>query len=72
MPEHKGVIVLGEQEIQRNEGFVLGSNADSALEFLQQVLKPAMDKQLNRAHCKPTFEWETGEDLRPNGPPESP
>ena len=53
------------------EATVLDGNGGSVLAFLQGVLKPAMDKELNRAHCKPTFEWETGEDLRPSVPPES-
>ena len=71
MPERKGIIVLGEREIQMVEATVLDGNGGSVLAFLQGVLKPAMDKELNRAHCKPTFEWETGEDLRPSVPPES-
>jgi len=31
-----------------------------------------IEEILNRPGCKPVFEWDTGEELRPSGPPDAP
>ncbi len=67
--ERKVTITLAEQDIQWVEQAVLDDDAESALEFLREVVKPRMDKVLNRPHCKPVFEWGTEMDFHPSGPP---
>ena len=67
--ERKVTVTLTEREIQLVEQAVLDGDAQAALEFLSEVLKPRMDAVLNRPHCKPTFEWGTDMDFRPSGPP---
>lgn len=68
--EREVTITLAEQEIQWVEQAVLDGDGESALEFLREVVKPRMDEVLNRPGCKPVFEWDTGEELRPTGPPD--
>jgi len=68
--ERKVVLTLNEREIQWVEQAVLDADAESALQFLREVVKPRMDEVLNRPGCKPVFEWGTGEELRPTGPPD--
>lgn len=70
MSERKVIITLLERDIQAVEQALLDNDAESALEFLREVLWPQMDKVLNRPHCKPTFEWGTDMDFRPSGPPD--
>ena len=68
--ERQVTVSLGEREIQWVEQAVLDDDAESALEFLRKVVKPSMDKVLNRTGCKPTFEWGTDMDFRPSAPPD--
>ena len=68
MSERKVIITLLERDIQAVEQALLDNDAESALEFLREVLWPQMDKVLSRPHCKPTFEWGTDMDFRPSGP----
>ncbi|MFP4027546.1 MAG: hypothetical protein ACLFWL_07130 [Candidatus Brocadiia bacterium] len=70
MPERKATITLGEEDIQHLEQALLDEDAGSAMQFLREVVKPRVDKVLNRHHCRPVFEWGTGEELRPTGPPD--
>jgi len=67
--QRRVTITLSEREIQWVEQAVLDDDAESALEFLREVVKPCMDNMLNRPGCKPTFEWGTDMDFRPSGPP---
>lgn len=68
--ERKATVTLTEHEIQWVEQAVLDTDAVSALEFLSGWLKPRVDAVLNRPHCKPAFELEFGEELRPAWPPD--
>lgn len=70
MPERKATITMGEEDIQVLEQAVLDDDAEAALGFLREVVKPRVDKVLNRPHCKPVFEWDRGEELPPSGPPD--
>ena len=67
--ERRVTITLNEREIQWVERAVLDGDGESALEFLCKAVKPRMDEVLNRAGCKPAFEWGTEMDFRPSGPP---
>jgi hypothetical protein len=68
--ERQVTISLGERQIQWVEQAVLDWDAESALEFLREVVKPRMDAVLNRPGCKPAFEWGTDMDFRPSAPPD--
>jgi len=67
--ERKVTVTLTEREIQWVEQAVLDNDARAALEFLRDVIKPRIDKVVNRPHCRPVFEWGTDLDFRPSGPP---
>jgi len=56
MPEREIAIRLKEPEIQMIEQAILDRDAESALEFLEKVVKPQMDSQLHRHQCRPPFE----------------
>ncbi|MFO8007683.1 MAG: hypothetical protein R6V05_08115 [Candidatus Brocadiia bacterium] len=68
--ERQATVILGEREIQWVEQAVPDGDAESALEFLREVVEPRMDEALNRPGCKPVFEWDTGEELPPTAPPD--
>ena len=68
--ERRATVALTEQEIQWVEQAVLDRDGESALAFLREFLKPRVDAVLDRPGCKPAFEWQTGEELRPKGPPD--
>ena len=69
--ERKVVVTLTEQEVQWVEQSVLHEDAQAALEFSRDLLKPRVDETANRPHCKPIFEWDKGEELRPSDPPDA-
>jgi len=69
MTKRKATITLGEEDIQLLEQAVLDDDVEAAMEFLRHVIKPRVDKVLNRPHCKPVFEWGTEMDFHPSGPP---
>jgi len=69
MPERSVVIKLDERELQTVEQVVLDNDADSALQFVRDVLKRKVDRAL-RPHCKPVFELDRGDQFRPAGPPD--
>jgi hypothetical protein len=68
--KRKATITLTEKEIQRVEQAGLDDGAESALEFLREVVKPRMDEVLSQRGCKRALEWGTDMDLRPSGPPD--
>ncbi len=68
--QRRVAIVLEEQDIQWLEQAVLDDDAQAALEFLREVGKPRVDAVLNRSGCKPAFELEFGEELRPPRSPD--
>jgi hypothetical protein len=57
VPERKVVVTLGEREIQGLEQAILDEDRDAAMEWVRTVVKPQVDAQLTRGHCKPVFEW---------------
>jgi hypothetical protein len=67
MAERTATVTLAEGQIQWLEQAVLDRDAGSALEFLREWLKPRVDAIVNRPRCKPAFELERGEELRPPG-----
>ena len=69
MPVREAVIRLTEPEIQAIERAVLDRHADGALEVLETIVLPRVEEVLKRPHCKPIFEWRTGGELGPSGPP---
>jgi len=68
--QRRVAIVLDEPDIQSVEQAVLDDDAEAALQFLREVVKPRMDDVLNRPGCKPAFEWGTDMDFRPSGSPQ--
>jgi len=60
MPERKIVLVLDEIEIQALERAIMDADSKTALEFLKKVLKPKVEKELSRGHCRPFFELAKG------------
>lgn len=69
MREAKAVVTLCERDVQDVEQAVLDADADAALEFLREVLWPAIETFLNRGRCKPVFELPRGSDLKAIRPP---
>lgn len=53
----KVTILFEEEQLQRVEQAVIDKDAPAALRFLIEVVKPQIDAQLNKGHCKPVFEW---------------
>ena len=53
----KVVIVLAQREIQRVEQITLDEDAAEALAFVKEIVKPKVDEELGKGHCKPVFEW---------------
>ena len=68
MSGRKVVIVLEELDIQEVERAVLDHDAAAALAFLERVIQPGIRKALDKGHCRPVFEWETG-DIKAVRPP---
>jgi len=70
--EKKVVICLNQENLQAVERAVLDRDAQAALDFLTRVIKPRIDAELNKPHCRPVFEMTRGTDLRITGPPRPP
>jgi len=60
MPERRIVLVLDEIEMQALERAVMDADSQAALGFLRKVLKPKVEKELSRGHCRPFFELDKG------------
>jgi len=60
MPERRIVLVLDEIEVQDLERALMDADSQAALEFLRKVLKPKVEKELSRGHCRPFFELDKG------------
>ena len=71
MAERRAVVSLGEPEIQAVEQVVLDDDREAALDFVKTIVRPQIDAQLNRGHCRPVFEWgKAGPPVTgPSGPP---
>jgi hypothetical protein len=57
VPERKVVVTLGERELQALEQGDLDGDGDAALDWIRTVVKPQVEAQLTRGHCRPVFEW---------------
>ena len=60
MPERRIVVVLDEIDIQALERALVDADSRAALEFLREVLRPKVDKELSTGHCRPFFELDKG------------
>ena len=64
-------VVLKERDLQEFFRAVLDRDADAALTFLDVVVRPRVEKELGRPHCRPAFEM-TGPDTSAIAPPPLP
>ena len=71
MAGRKVIITLQEEDIQTVERATLDGDEALALGFLTKVVKPQVDAELNRGHCRPVFEWGNSSIKKPPGPPPS-
>jgi len=67
MAERNVAIILTAIEVQRVLRAVLDRDGDEALDILEKVLKPQVDKALAPSHCRLAFELQGGE--HPIAPP---
>jgi len=70
--ERKVVVALSGADVQAVEQAVLDRDGESALDFLVRVVKPRIDAELGKGHCRPVFELPRGADgsiARPSSPP---
>ena len=65
----KVTILLEEAELQRVEQAVIDEDAVAALKLLAEVVKPQIDAQLQKGHCRPVFEWGSNVPDRIQPPP---
>ena len=71
MAERNVAIILTAIEVQRVLRAVLDRDGDEALDILEKVLKPQVDKALAPSHCRPAFELGEGQSVV-GPPPRSP
>jgi hypothetical protein len=69
MAERNVPIILTPLDVQRVLRAVLDRDGGEALDLLEKVVKPQVDKALAPSHCRPTFELQGGEP--PIAPPPS-
>jgi len=67
MAERNVSIVLTGPDVQRVIRAVLDRDGGEALDILEKVVKPQVDKALAPSHCRPAFELGEGESVI--GPP---
>jgi hypothetical protein len=63
--QRKVTVTLEESDIQAVEQALLDDDAEAALNFLREVVRPQMKKGLKGPQHKPTFEWDSIEDRLP-------
>jgi hypothetical protein len=61
MAERNIPIILTALDVQRVLRAVLDRDGDEALDVLEKVVKPQVDKALAPSHCRPAFELQGGE-----------
>ena len=71
MTRRNVVIVLKERDLQEFFRAVLDRDGELALKFLDEVVRPRVERELGRPHCRPAFEM-TGPDLSAIAPPPLP
>ena len=72
MAERNVSIVLTGPDVQRVIRAVLDRDGGEALDILEKVVKPQVDKALAPSHCRPVFELVEGQSVigpPPPGPP---
>ena len=67
MAERNVVIILTGPEVQRVLRATLDRDGGEALDILERVVKPQVDKALAPSHCRPAFELGEGQSVI--GPP---
>ena len=67
MAERNVPIILTALDVQRVLRAVLDRDGGEALDILEKVVKPQIDKALAPSHCRPVFELQGGE--LPMAPP---
>jgi len=71
MAERNVPIVLTALDVQRVIRAVLDRDGGEALDILEKVVKPQVDKALAPSHCRPAFELGEGQSVV-GPPPRSP
>jgi hypothetical protein len=61
MAERNVPVILTALDVQRVLRAVLDRDGGEALDLLEKVVKPQVDKALAPSHCRPTFELQGGE-----------
>jgi hypothetical protein len=61
MAERNAPIILAALDVQRILRAVLDRDAAEALDILETVVRPQVDRALAPSHCRPTFELQGGE-----------
>jgi len=61
MAERNVPIILTALDVQRVLRAVMDRDGGEALDLLEKVVKPQVDKALAPSHCRPTFELQAGE-----------
>ena len=72
MAERNVSIVLTGPDVQRVIRAVLDRDGDEALDILEKVVKPQVERALAPSHCRPVFELAEGQSVigpLPQGPP---
>ena len=72
MAERNVPIILTALDVQRVLRAVLDRDGGEALDILEKVVKPQVDKALAPSHCRPAFELGEGQSVigpPPQGPP---
>ena len=71
MAERNVPIILTALDVQRVLRAVLDRDGGEALDILEKVVKPQVDKALAPSHCRPAFELGEGQSVI-GSPPQAP